>query len=644
MKKAKSLFLLSSAFLFLPLMSGCSTAGDDVETINLRVLNCEDYIGEDEIGAFWNKESKETYEGVLEAFSAYEWEVNHKKVNVIYDTFDTNETMLSSLKAGKSTYDLICPSDYTIQKMMSLGMLEPFDEGALPNYDAYVSKYLLSQMNEITAENGDGTGEQHAINEYAKGYMWGTLGITYNPKLVAKLSGVSEDQVKYDLADWNSLWDKKYHGILSIKDSMRDTYSVGIMRLFDEAIRKEMVESGYFDEETLELKPGMYGEALKNYSPKLAADFFNNCDEETVKKVEKVLLELKGNVFGFEVDSGKDDIVKGLVGMNLAWSGDAVYSLDRAENEADQTLYYSVPKTGGNIWFDGWVMPKSDTLHKAEAQEFVDFLSHPAIATAGMDFIGYTSFIAGDYVHDLIRQWYDPRAYAMYVWHDASNDPDCTWEDSDFVYDENDELVYRDGTGEHDGDDYGPFDMTGSTYERAVVNGAPMSWEEYQAKYNAEVAKSEDEEIEWSTVNLTYMFGDTLSEDVMSLYGDALGETPDTNPYYFYSDSYETIADPEGKGADVVVGRQFFTQYVPQEFIPKLAAMNDYGANNKYVLTMWQNVKGNNLPLWGVIVFGIILLGALSLIGFSLVMKYEAKKIKVARRKEAAKVVAAAKK
>ncbi|MCR5092170.1 MAG: hypothetical protein K6B51_05730, partial [Bacilli bacterium] len=75
---------------------------------------------------------------------------------------------------------------------------------------------------------------------------------------------------------------------------------------------------------------------------------------------------------------------------------------------------------------------------------------------------------------------------------------------------------------------------------------------------------------------------------------------------------------------------------VPQEFIPKLAAMNDYGANNKYVLTMWQNVKGNNLPLWGVIVFGIILLGALSLLGVSIVLKIEAKKIKVARRKEVA--------
>ena len=82
----KTLSLLGASFVFLPLLSGCSTAEDNIETINLRVLNCEDYIGEDDIVPFWDEAEEESYEGVLEAFSAYEWEVNHKKVNVIYDT------------------------------------------------------------------------------------------------------------------------------------------------------------------------------------------------------------------------------------------------------------------------------------------------------------------------------------------------------------------------------------------------------------------------------------------------------------------------------------------------------------------------------------------------------------------------------
>ena len=151
--------------------------------------------------------------------------------------------------------------------------------------------------------------------------------------------------------------------------------------------------------------------------------------------MKETLLRLKENIFGFEVDSGKEDIVKGMIGINLVWSGDAVYATDTAEDpEANnpQTLYYSIPKTGGNIWFDGWVMPKSSSLHKEEAQEFVDFLSLPEVAAMGMDTIGYTSFIAGDTILDLIRQWYDPRTYAMYVYHDDPED----WEESDFVYDE----------------------------------------------------------------------------------------------------------------------------------------------------------------------------------------------------------------
>ena len=62
----KTLSLLGASFVFLPFMSGCSTAEDNVETINLRVLNCEDYIGEDDIVPFWDEAEEESYEGVLE--------------------------------------------------------------------------------------------------------------------------------------------------------------------------------------------------------------------------------------------------------------------------------------------------------------------------------------------------------------------------------------------------------------------------------------------------------------------------------------------------------------------------------------------------------------------------------------------------
>lgn len=620
----KPLSLFAFFLLLSPSLAACGGAGASGETINLRVLNWEDYIGEYELEVDLDGDGEyELYPDVISAFEAYERNVLGKNVKVIYDTFDTNETMLSSLKTGKSTYDLICPSDYTIQKMMSQGMLEPFDEDATPNYDEYASHYLQEQMNYIKAD--DGEGNLTPISEYSRGYMWGTLGILYNPAKVSKDRGVSEDQVKFDMADWNSLWSPTYHGEMSIKDSMRDTYSVGIMKLFDSEIRQAIEDSGYYDE-NLDLKEGVdVDEIINNITTDelfLTMDeIFNRCDRETVNEVEDVLLSLKENVFGFEVDSGKDDIIKGLIGMNLAWSGDAVYSMDRGENEADETIYYSVPKTGGNIWFDGWVMPKSDSLHKQEAQEFVDFLSRPDISTANMDTIGYTSFIAGNDVLDLIRLWYDPRSYAMYAYADETA-LGGSWEDSDFAYDDDGNIVYQNGTGlDEDGYiDYGACDMTGSTYEMAVVDGTPMTWEQYQDEILG---------YRWDVVDLTYMFEGTIDDDE-EIY-DFDSTSPDNNPYLFYTDELEYIEIDE---ETVTAGRQFYAQYPPSYLIPKLAAMKDYGDNNRFVLTMWENVKGNNLPVWGVIVFGAVIAGVAGFAIAALVTKMRYRKLKVERRKK----------
>lgn len=441
MKRHSKLFALSAlALVAIPALTGCANSDN---ALTLRVLNCEDYIGEDEFEftyTYLDKDGEEqevtvTYESVLDGFMKYESERLGKPVRVVYECYDTNETMLSSLQTGKTTYDLIAASDYTIQKMMSMDMLQPISRDRVPNYNAYCSEYLLNVMENIEAPIN---GEMKSMADYSVGYMWGTLGILFNPAKVSRDTRISEDEIKFDMQSWDSLWDAKYKNEMSVKDSMRDTYSVGIMKQYEKEIVEAMTNSGCFDMEDgmYTLLPGKYEEALGAYNAKLT-EIFNRCDETSVKEVRDVLLSLKENVFGFEVDSGKDDMVKGLVGMNLAWSGDAVYAMDRGENEAGNTIYYSIPKTGGNIWFDSWCIPKtSDAEHKAAAEDFLNFISDPQVAAANMETIGYTSFIAGETVHDLIRLWYDPRSYAMYVWHDASGDPDCTWEDSDFVYGE----------------------------------------------------------------------------------------------------------------------------------------------------------------------------------------------------------------
>ena len=356
---------------------------------------------------------------------------------------------------------------------------------------------------------------------------------------------------------------------------MRDTYSVGIMELFEEEIIADMKASNCFDE-NFNLLEGKWQEAVDTYNIQLS-EIFNRCDEETVSKVKDTLLNLKENIFGFEVDSGKEDMVKGMIGMNLAWSGDAVFSMDTAEEGRNPIyIYYSVPRTGGNIWFDAWMMTKDcQGESQVAAYDFLDFVSNPQVAAANMNTIGYTSFIGGETVLDLVREWYDPRFRGDY----------------EETYDE-------------DGDEVA---------DGAVIDGQKVSWS----------ILAEDNE--WSVVDLSYVFNPSSYLPASPM------DTPLNNPCLFYTDELEEVPDGD---TTCLVGRQFYAQYPPQELIPKLAIMKDYGENNRYVLAMWQDVKSNNLPLAGVIVFAVILLAASAFIVGGIVVKRRYHKLRVARRKE----------
>ena len=127
----------------------------------------------------------------------------------------------------------------------------------------------------------------------------------------------------------------------------------------------------------------------------------NNTDDETIAAAEDILKDIKDNVYSFETDSGKTDMVTGKVIANYQWSGDAVYIMDQADEE-DTELWYSVPEESTNLWFDGWVMLKDgiagNEQRQIAAEAFVNFLSRPDIAVRNMYYIGYTSSIAADEV------------------------------------------------------------------------------------------------------------------------------------------------------------------------------------------------------------------------------------------------------
>ena len=138
------------------------------------------------------------------------------------------------------------------------------------------------------------------------------------------------------------------------------------------------------------------------------SDTSNNENNQKIEKVKnELLILLKDNIFGFEVDSGKNDIITGKIKINTAWRSDAVYSMKTALEEYGKILEYKVPLD--DIWYDGWVTPKG--ANKELAYLFLDCLSFPDIASTNMDYIGYTPFIVGDDIYNLASSNYGAGSY-----------------------------------------------------------------------------------------------------------------------------------------------------------------------------------------------------------------------------------------
>ncbi|MBQ9782354.1 MAG: extracellular solute-binding protein, partial [Clostridia bacterium] len=173
-------------------------------------------------------------------------------------------------------------------------------------------------------------------------------------------------------SSWDSILEGKFNKKATIKDSIRDTYIMAVGAVYEDELKS-------------------LDKNASNYSSKLA-EIFNRTDDETVRKVEEFLKQIKNNIYGFEVDSGKNDMIDGKIQVNFAWSGDAVYVIDEAEAQGKE-FGYVVPLEGSNVWFDGFVMPKGANVENAK--KFIDFVSTPEIAIRNMEYIGYTSCVAG---------------------------------------------------------------------------------------------------------------------------------------------------------------------------------------------------------------------------------------------------------
>ncbi len=328
------------------MVAACSSDRDHI----LKVYNWSDYIDEALIGEF-----EQWYE-----------EQTGEPVKVVYQTFDINETMLSKIEKGHEDYDVVCPSDYIIERMLRSDLALPInmDFGETPNYiEGSLSPYLTKCLKDLK------TGDKDA-SKYAVAYMWGTTGFIYNTKFVDP----------EDLRTWDALRNPKFADKIFVKDAARDIYSQIIIYL-----KHDEIAAGKVTMEELLAVP----------------------NQENVDLVEKYLMQIKGQVAGYEADFGKDQMTQERGWISLNWSGDACWAIEEAA-EVGVNLDYIVPDEGATVWFDGWVIPKYAKNTKA-ASYFINFMCKPENAIRNAEEIGYVSACGTPEILEHFRdEEYDP--------------------------------------------------------------------------------------------------------------------------------------------------------------------------------------------------------------------------------------------
>lgn len=379
---------------------GCKPKTSNVDS--LVVYNWADYIYD--------------YE---DDFKTYYKNLTGKNIKITYVTFDTNETMIAKITKGDSKIDVMCPSEYAIQKLMEMDYLLPLnyfsenvedyiDVNSLNGYvhnSGNIEPSIIEKINEgfsdIEIKKSNGETVKANMTDYMVPYMYGTLGILYNKEEFKKL-GIYDKEI-LNTANWGILFNDSgkrdgdgniiplsegLTGSILMKDSIRDSYAATIFYL---------LESGKL--EGLSMADGT------KYTDLSANELINTVDDNLIELCKEVLTNQKSELFGYEVDFGKDDLLKGNAYVDLAWSGDALYAVEESWNdslndgEGDYELAYFVPNSYGNIWFDGWVVPKTyNPEHLDAIKIFINFLNSPYVASQNMLTIGYSSAVSREKV------------------------------------------------------------------------------------------------------------------------------------------------------------------------------------------------------------------------------------------------------
>lgn len=126
-------------------------------------------------------------------------------ISVVYETFDSNEAMLTKIQSGSTPYDIVVPSDYMIKKMKKLNLLKKLDHSKLEGFDNIDPQFLNLSFD--------------TNNEYSVPYFWGTLGIIYNKTKVPS-------DLKFE--KWDDLWDTRLENNILLIDGAREMMGIAL--------------------------------------------------------------------------------------------------------------------------------------------------------------------------------------------------------------------------------------------------------------------------------------------------------------------------------------------------------------------------------------------------------------------------------
>nr|WP_295255084.1 extracellular solute-binding protein [uncultured Blautia sp.] len=185
-------------------------------------------------------------------------------IDVIYEEFETNEILYPKISSGAIAYDVICPSDYMIQRMIENDLLSEINFDNIPNIKNIGEQYM-EQSKQFDPEN-----------KYSVPYCWGTVGILYNKTMVDE-----------PVDSWSILWNPKYKDSILMQDSVRDAFGATLKYL--------------------------------GYS-------LNSTDLDELTEAKNLLIEQKPLVQAYVIDQVRDKMIGNEAALGVIYSGEAIYT------------------------------------------------------------------------------------------------------------------------------------------------------------------------------------------------------------------------------------------------------------------------------------------------------------------------------